>query len=84
MTEVRRVVAALKHCGLDKDGYTDADLADIAEAVIAEVFPETNAGVAFQAYKTFVQAIIANTTNGVCPVCSYLWSECECGVARYR
>jgi hypothetical protein len=32
------------------------------------------------AYEKFVRAIVANTTNGVCPVCSYLWSECECGV----
>jgi hypothetical protein len=29
-------------------------------------------------YRTFVQALVAET--GVCPVCSYLWSECTCGV----
>jgi hypothetical protein len=32
----------------------------------------------YAAYQAFVDAIIAS--HSVCPVCSYLWSECECGV----
>lgn len=30
-----RITAALVSCGLDKDGYTPADLSDISEAVVA-------------------------------------------------
>lgn len=34
MSDKERVIAALIACGLDRDGYTAADLADIADVVI--------------------------------------------------
>jgi len=33
-------------------------------------------------YRAFVRGVMDRGDNGVCPVCSYLWLECECGVVE--
>lgn len=71
---------------VDSEGLRGCALVEDAEYVAAlhNALPELIAEL--ERHRAFVQALVANSDRGICPVCSYLWQECECGVdaARYH
>lgn len=65
----------MEQCGVeDAQSFTAGDV-----IALANFIAETNR------FRAFVKALVARSgehsfDSGVCPVCSYLWNECSCGV----